>query len=88
MGRQKTTEEFIDQANTVHGDTYDYSKVEYVDSNTKVQIICRKHGEFLQTPNDHLMGAGCPQCGLETQIQKQCGRVLPPTVHLRSLPSM
>jgi hypothetical protein len=41
-----TTEEFIAKAKAVHGDRYDYSKVEYVNASTKVCIICKKHGEF------------------------------------------
>lgn len=60
-----TLKEFIEKAKTVHGEEYDYSKVEYVDTQTKVCIICPKHGEFLQTPNIHLQGSGCPRCGVE-----------------------
>ena len=41
-----TTEEFIQKAKAVHGDKYDYSKVEYVNAKTKVCVICPKHGEF------------------------------------------
>lgn len=57
-----TTEEFIEKAKKVHGDKYDYSKVNYVDTKTKVIIVCKKHGEFEQTPNSHLSGKGCPIC--------------------------
>jgi hypothetical protein len=46
----------------VHGDKYEYSLVNYVHSKAKVQITCQTHGEFLQTPNAHLKGAGCPKC--------------------------
>ena len=60
-----TTEEFIAKAKAVHGDRYDYSKVEYVDSDTKVCIICPKHGEFMQRPRIHLQGKGCLKCGRE-----------------------
>lgn len=56
------TEQFIEKAKSVHGDKYDYSKVEYVNNNTKVCIICPIHGEFWQTPHNHLVG-GCYQCG-------------------------
>lgn len=59
----KTTEQFINEAKEVHGDKYDYSKVEYINSWTKVCIICRIHGEFWQLPNNHLNGKGCPKCG-------------------------
>ena len=57
-----TTEEFIEKARKIHGDKYDYSKVEYVNAYTKVCIICPEHGEFWQTPNGHLNGNGCPVC--------------------------
>ena len=58
-----TTEEWIKNAKKVHGNKYDYSKVKYINSRTKVCIICSKHGEFWQTPNDHLNGRGCYCCG-------------------------
>lgn len=61
-GLKKTTDAFIKKAKEVHGDKYDYSKVEYVNRLTKIQIICPEHGEFMQTPNDHLDGCGCPVC--------------------------
>ena len=62
--RFSSKEEFIKKAKDVHGDKYDYSKVEYVDSKTKVCIICPDHGEFWQTPNDHISnGHGCRKCG-------------------------
>ena len=60
-----TTEEFIQKAKAVHGDKYDYSKVEYVNNRTKVVIICPIHGEFEQQPSNHLQGQGCPDCGRE-----------------------
>ena len=58
-----TTDKFILKANKIHGDKYDYSKVEYNDSHSKVIITCPKHGDFLQIANDHLRGEGCPICG-------------------------
>jgi len=60
-------EKFIEQANLKHNNYYDYSKIEYINSSTKICIICPKHGEFWQTPHDHLKGAGCPSCGKEKQ---------------------
>lgn len=57
-----TLEDFVEKAKKVHGDRYDYSKVSYVNSQIKVKIGCAKHGEFLQTPNNHLSGSGCPLC--------------------------
>jgi hypothetical protein len=63
MPRKLTKKEFVEKAIRKHGDFYDYSKVEYINSYTKVCIICPIHGEFWQTPNDHLIGCGCPKCG-------------------------
>ena len=60
-----TTEQFIEKAKEVHGDKYDYSKVNYLNSYTKVTIICPEHGEFEQTPANHLVGKGCPKCKIE-----------------------
>ena len=54
--------DFIAKAKEVHGDKYDYSKVEYADAFTKVCIICPEHGEFWQSPGNHLYGNGCPKC--------------------------
>ena len=59
---KKTTEQFIEDAKQIHGEKYDYSKVEYVNAKTKVCIICPIHGEFFQTPTHHLSGYGCPKC--------------------------
>lgn len=55
-------ENFLQKAREVHGDKYDYSKVEYVNNRTKVCIICPTHGEFWQTPSEHLQNHGCPVC--------------------------
>lgn len=60
---RKTTSRFIAEAKAVHGDKYDYSRVEYKSSETKVCIICPEHGEFWQTPHGHLKGHGCAKCG-------------------------
>ncbi len=58
-----TTEKFVKRAREVHGDTYDYSLVEYVNNYTKVKIICREHKVFEQVPASHIKGRGCPACG-------------------------
>ena len=63
MGKIISTENFIEKAKNIHGNKYDYSKVEYKNANTKVCIICPEHGEFWQTPNSHLNWRGCPKCG-------------------------
>ena len=53
---------FLMRAREVHGDRYDYSRLNYVDASVKVCIICPEHGEFWQRPNGHLKGCGCPKC--------------------------
>lgn len=63
-------ESFIEKAREVHGDKYDYSKVNYQGSKTKVTIICHQHGEFEQTPYRHLRGQGCPKCGYLSVSEK------------------
>ena len=58
-----TNDEFIRRAKEIHGDKYDYSKVDYKNKSTKVCIICPEHGEFWQTPDKHINGKqGCPKC--------------------------
>lgn len=58
-------EEFISSAKTVHGDKYDYSLVNYINTESFVKIICPNHGVFTQRPHAHLRGRGCPDCGVE-----------------------
>ena len=60
--RLLNTEKFISRAKAIHGDKYDYSKSVYVNSQTKVCIICPIHGEFWQTANDHMYNHGCARC--------------------------
>lgn len=60
--RKFTNEIFIEKAKNIHGNFYDYSNVEYINFNTKVSIICPKHGEFWQSPAKHLFGQNCPKC--------------------------
>lgn len=57
-----STEEFVRKAIALHGDKYLYGNVAYTSSSSKVNITCRKHGDFPQTPNSHLNGSGCPKC--------------------------
>ena len=65
------TEEFITKARKIHGETYNYSKVQYKNSNTKVIIICPEHGEFQQSPHAHINNkSGCPQCGRAKSVAK------------------
>ncbi len=63
MPKRLTTKEFVTKARKVHGRRYIYSEVDYVNSHIPVQIVCRKHGAFPQSPNSQLNGQGCPTCG-------------------------
>ena len=69
--RTKSKEKFINEAKLVHGDKYDYSKVNYVNSFNKIKILCPEHGEFEQQPNNHLVGKGCVLCGKIKSGNKQ-----------------
>lgn len=58
-----STDEYISMARAVHGERYDYGRVEYMNSKTNVTIVCRVHGSFQQEAGVHLRGHGCSRCG-------------------------
>lgn len=70
------TEAFIEQAKKVHGERYDYSRFVYTTTAAKGTIICCKHGEFRQSPSNHLQGSGCLVCARESfgegSFKQQC----------------
>ena len=53
---------FISKAIKIHGDRYNYSNVNYINAKTKINIICKAHGEFEQTPSNHLSKYNCQKC--------------------------
>ena len=61
-GKRRTTEDFINDSQLIHGDKYDYSKSNYTNWRNKIEIICPKHGSFFQSPHNHLKGHGCNKC--------------------------
>ena len=63
------TIKFIDKAKLIHGERYDYSNVEYIKNDIKIKIICPLHGQFEQSPNNHLKGNGCKKCANEKQAK-------------------
>lgn len=67
MSTKKTTEQFITDAQSVHGTKYNYSKVIYLGDGEKVSITCLKHGDFLQKASSHLQGNGCRKCVIESR---------------------
>lgn len=66
-----TNEEFINKAKSIHGDKYDYSNTQYINSRTKVIIICPIHGGFIQRPDQHLAGCGCSKCGHKRKLKEE-----------------
>ena len=55
--------DFIERSKNIHSDIYDYTLVDYINHSTKVSIICKKHGIFNQTPNNHMTHKKeCPDC--------------------------
>ena len=62
MKHRSSQESFVEKSTVVHQNKYDYSKVLYRDTNTKVIIVCPVHGDFHQDPKSHLRGIGCPKC--------------------------
>lgn len=74
MPKKTTLEQFINRANIIHNNTYDYSLVEYKNTNTKVKIICNDHGIFEQEPKSHLLGMGCFKCGILKRTQTNLDR--------------
>ena len=66
----KTREEFIQDSKKLHGDKYDYSKVDYKGAHIKVILGCSEHGKFETEPNCHLRGSGCYKCGKKEVSKK------------------
>ena len=74
LKRTKSLESFVEEANRVHRNKYDYSKTHYITAKKKIEIYCKKHKIFFwQKPNAHLNGNGCPVCAqshLETEVHR------------------
>lgn len=64
-GVKYNIDDFIQRSNKKHNNRYNYSKVIYIDSSSKIKIICDKHGEFEQTPTAHMRGQNCPKCSID-----------------------
>lgn len=71
MGRKLTNEEFTTRAEKLHGKKFDYANVDYKTMDSKVTIICPKHGEFRQIAKSHLNGMGCFKCGRDKVAKTQ-----------------
>ena len=76
MSKRLTTKEFIEKAESIHNDDFDYSEVEYVNARTPIKIKCNKHNVwFKQAPAFHLKFNACPLCMHETKKRINKGRV-------------
>ena len=62
----KKHEDFVKDAKNIHGERYLYSE-EYIKDRIKIEIECKEHGIFVQTPSSHLQGRGCPKCSFDEQ---------------------
>lgn len=71
VSKVKGKDKFIEEANKVHNNKYDYSLVEYINNNTKIKVICPIHGMSEQLPSNHLKNGGCFQCGRQISANKQ-----------------
>lgn len=71
MAVKLSQSEFINRAEEIHNHVYDYSLVRYVNTYTKVKIVCKMHGVFEQDPHNHLKGKGCPLCASNHKLSKQ-----------------
>lgn len=65
------TDSFKEKAKSIHGEKYDYSFVNYIDSKTPIEICCKSHGKFLQKPSLHLSGRGCNFCASSSRATKR-----------------
>ena len=61
--------DFVKRSKAAHGDKYDYSKTNYINTTTKVVVTCPKHGDFEQLPEKHMSGQGCRMCGFERRVE-------------------
>jgi len=69
--KKLTTENFIEKSKKIHGDKYDYSLVDYINSSTKIKIICPIHGTFEQVPSSHMNNVGCSICSGKKRLTKK-----------------
>ncbi len=68
LKKRKSQETFIQEANCIHNNLYNYSVTNYVNENIKIDILCNIHGIFSQNPGDHLTGHGCKKCAIERNL--------------------
>lgn len=67
--KKRTTDEFVKLSTEIHGSRYDYSNTHYINAQINVDIVCKVHGEFSQSPRSHLRGSDCPHCVTPNNIK-------------------
>lgn len=73
---KKTLDDFILEANEVHGNIYNYDKVNYVNNKSPITVVCKRHGSFRTNPNRHVsQKQGCPRCR-ESRGERQIAHIL------------
>jgi len=74
MKKEENKNKFIEKAKIIHNNKYNYSNIIYKNVNTKVDILCDKHGIFKQTPGSHLTGCGCNKCSYELRAKNRLNK--------------
>ena len=74
MKKEENKNKFIEKAKIIHNNKYNYSNIIYKNVNTKVDILCDKHGIFKQTPSSHLTGCGCNKCSYELRAKNRLNK--------------
>jgi len=74
--KKLSLQSFIKKAKKIHGNKYDYSKVEYINNMTKIDIMCPIHGNFKQSPSKHLRGQNCPKCSFMSKGEEKISKFL------------
>jgi hypothetical protein len=80
--KKLTSETFIIKAQQIHGNLFDYSKIDYKGSKKNILIGCKIHGFFKQPATCHLQGNGCKQCGHNTLNNNLTKRRLTTTIFI------
>lgn len=75
--KEKCKKDFELKSNIVYNNIYDYTKSDYINASTKISVICKEHGEFYVSPNNHLRGRGCPECGRVKSSISNKKRIIP-----------
>jgi len=68
--KTKDFQNFLEKANIIHNNKYEYICEDYKNRKSKIRIICSEHGEFVKSAQKHLAGQGCFKCRIKDLIKK------------------